>query len=136
MLVKCIGNSKVDIRHARDAEFFSRYVHLDEVDLVVGNAYLVYGVFFRDGTPCFLVCEEPDDEYPKPHFGEFFDLVDGRVPPGWSLQRSRSNVGELALLPDPWAADPAFLEKLVEGDQASIALFECLKRSLKAWHAG
>jgi hypothetical protein len=39
-------------------------VHQEEVDLVVGETYLVYGIALDEGEPGYLVCEEPDDDYP------------------------------------------------------------------------
>ncbi len=106
MLAKCTGTSLTSLLDSNSRANFTESVHLDEVALTVGDTYVVYGVITRSGFPWFLVCEASDDEYPKPHFGGFFELLDERVPPEWSVSLSQSgSFRGLSVLPRPWAEE-------------------------------
>lgn len=133
MKCRCIRRSIAELS-PDDARHFGRHVHLDEVHLEIGREYLIFGVLLRDGRPWYLLCEEEDDDYLKPHFSELFELVDPRIPPDWSLALHNTNAGPFALLPTAWAADPAFLEKLVDGEPAAVAAFSRLREALDEWH--
>lgn len=134
MIVKCTGNSLEHV--APDAIGHLRHrVHQDELPLVIGREYVVYGLLFRDGQPWFLVCEESDDDYPKPHFGQLFVLVYDRIPPDWSLRLEESNVGRVSVLPSRWAGDPRFLEKLVDSDPIAVDEFRKMKQAIELWHS-
>jgi hypothetical protein len=133
MIGRCIKKVLADLAPT-DAEHVQRYVHLEEVDLVIGREYLILGVVFRDGHPWFLVCEDESEEYPKPHFAQLFTLVDNRIPPGWSLATEHLNVGPVAILPEKWAAESNFLEKLVDAEPGAVATFDAIKKQLSAWH--
>lgn len=135
MLAKCTGTSLTSLLDSNSRANFTESVHLDEVALTVGDTYVVYGVITRSGFPWFLVCEASDDEYPKPHFGGFFELLDERVPPEWSVSLSQSgSFRGLSVLPRPWAEDPYFMEKLVEGKPDAIRTFFSIKGALRSWH--
>jgi len=137
MLARCIGNSSRDLPDKRSRAAYERNIHLDEVDLVVGRRYVVYGIAFMDsdGLPWYLVCENEDDEYPTPQLGSFFDLVDAAVPEGWEVARS-TNVGGFAILPSRWARDPCFMEKLVDGEPQAAAFFRSLRKVYDDLRAG
>lgn len=127
MLVKCIGNSPVHLSGDQERRAYEQNIHQNEVWLEIGKEYFVYGVSFRDGdnAPWYWVIEE-DDEYPKPHLGAFFDVVDGEIPQGWVFTPTSSNAGDVALLPKCWASDPCFLEKLYNGESDALACFRQL----------
>jgi hypothetical protein len=130
MRVRCIANTKAGVAE-RFWEDVDAYVHLDELNLSVGRSYEVFGLAFRNDRVWYLVCEESDAEYPVLHLGAFFSLEDARVPSGWVLTTTPNNLGSgVSLLPESWAADPSFLEKLVDGDGPAVAYFEQLKASV------
>jgi len=128
MIAKCTTNIIEHIVDEAVRQHVQEYVHLSEVDLVVGDRYLIFGILFRQGIPWYLICEQPDDEYPRPYCSVLFDLLDATVPRGWQLTVDQSNVGANAVLPSEWATDPRFLEKLVEGDEQAASLFRTIKR--------
>lgn len=132
MLAKCIGNTPGQLKDDREKKAYERNIHQDEVWLEIGKEYNVYGISFRDGEdiPWFLVCED-DDEYPKPHLGAFFEVIDGGIPPGWVFTSVRGNAGDVALLPKDWAEDPSFLEKLDDEVAGAVAYFQQLSRHSK-----
>lgn len=132
MLAKCIGNSPYHLSNDREKQAYARNIHQDEVWLEIGKEYEVYGISFMDGEdiPWFLICED-NDEYPKPHLGAFFDMLDSDIPSGWAFTFTKNNAGEVALLPKLWATDPCFLEKLDDGDEDALSYFHQLGKHSK-----
>lgn len=128
MLVRCLKNKIAQIEDSVMQMHVKECVHLEEIGLTIGECYRVFGVFFRNGIPWYLLCEESQDEYPKPSCSVFFELVDASVEPGWSLSLNNSNVGGVSILPDRWANDGSFLERLVDGEPDSVSYFNELKR--------
>lgn len=127
LMVKCVENRLASLQSPEILEHASRYVHQDSVELVVGQRYPVFGVSFRDGIPWFLICESITDDYPTPHCSAFFELTDASIGVGWSLSLNQTNAGSISLLPDEWANDETFLEKLVDGDSAAVSHFNEMK---------
>lgn len=127
MRALCVSNT-ADALDPEALRSFRENVHQDSVDLVPGQIYPLWGVFFRKGVPWYLVCEDPSDSSPRPHLAALFQLVDGSVPAGWSYCVESSNLASPALLPTPWARDPRFLERLVDEEPGALAVFEEMKR--------
>lgn len=127
MKVRCVENvvKNLSLEGRRAA---SEYIRLDEVWLVKGAVYEVYGVFVRRGQPWFLVCEDEDDEYPKPHFCEFFEVIDRAISPNWTLHEES---GEWSVVSSSWLKFPDFYERLLDGDAACVALFQEEKRNAR-----
>ena len=128
MIAKCKIASVTSITDVIVLEHVRQHIHLDDVGLLVGKCYPVFGIAFWAGIPWYLVSEEIDDEYPILHCSAFFDLIDTRVCEDWRLVLGPSNVGTTALLPEQWASDPCFLEKMIDGDENAVAFFRELKR--------
>lgn len=131
MLIKCIGNTPGYLSCERARQAYERDIHQEEVGLEIGRQYTVYGVVFRNGEdlPWFLVCEEDNDDYPTPHLGAFFNIVDGEIPVEWEFTTTTTNVGNIGILPKRWARDPYFMEKLVNGEADALNYFRQLKAS-------
>ena len=135
MLVKCIANSASQLKSDREKKAYARNIHQDQVWLEIGKEYIVYGISFTFGdgenVPWFLVCEEEDDEYLKPHLSAFFEIIDGSIPSGWAFTSVRGNAGDVAVLPKAWAEDPSFLERLDNEEDDAIAYFRQLSQHLR-----
>ncbi len=137
MIVRCIAKSEEYLKpDPGSLVHYRENVHQEEVNLHIGRHYVVFGLAFRHGFPWYLICEEEDDGYPKPHFSPFFELIDDRVPPGWSFRIGSTNVGQYAILPAEWARDHSYLERLVDGESDAYAEFQSLKKRLVEWHSG
>lgn len=130
MRVKCVANAKEQV----DSRFWSDvddYLHQERANLSVGTIYSVFGVAFRRDHVWYLVCEDADDDYPILHLGAFFEPVDARLPCGWVLSLKPNNLGtDVSILPERWAADANFLERLVEGTEDDLAYFRALKEAV------
>ena len=133
MIVRCDRRRMADLA-CEEQSYCQQFIHLDEVDLVVGQEYLVFGQLKRNGRPWFLICENETDSYPKPHYAGFFEVVDSRIPPDWTTGPEDGNAGPFALLPTAWASNPRFLENLIDGEAGATSIFEAVKEHLKNWH--
>jgi hypothetical protein len=131
MIARCITTAVASIADATLSEHVRRYVHMEEVALVVGQDYIVFGVIFRNGVPWYLICENDNDDYPIIHCSVFFDLINAKVCEDWVLSFGPSNVGAISLLPQVWGDDASFLERLVDGDVDAIATFGLLKKQYR-----
>lgn len=127
MMVRCLKNKIVLLEDPAIRRHVEEYIHMESIGLAVGACYPVFGVSFRAGVPWYLLCEEINDDYPTPFCFAFFELVDRSISSGWSLSLGDSNVGSVSILPDRWAADKSFLERLIDGEPAAISYFKELK---------
>lgn len=126
MLARCVANRADELPSELVRNAFAKNVHQDQVDLVVGREYRIFGIVFREGLPWYLVSLQADDDYPVPQLAAFFSLSDSAVPTGWSLTFD-TGIGDLAILPARWAADPRYMEKLVDGSAVEIDYFRRLR---------
>lgn len=126
MIARCTANTRDALASQELRDAYDRNVHQEQVELVVGQLYKVFGIVSRGGVPWYLVTLDDDDDYPVPHLVALFELVDGEVPKGWSLALD-TGVGDYAILPTRWAADPHYMERLVDGDPREVAYFRGMK---------
>lgn len=129
MIVVCVANTLSSLSNELERKAYSENIIQEEVWLEVGKEYQVFGICFRDdlSIPWYLVSEEDDSEYPKPHLAAFFKVVDSSIPNNWEFCPKNNNVGDCGLFPEKWANDPSFMEKLVDEDAEAIAYFKDLK---------
>jgi len=128
MIVQCSQRKLNSIVNDTVRNSVEKHVHLNEIDLVIGQNYRVYGVTFYDGIPWYLLCGDSNDDYPTPYCSVFFSMIDASIEEAWKLSLHSFNLGSAALLPDIWADDGEFLEKLVDGNTTAIADFNKLKQ--------
>ncbi|WP_431081096.1 hypothetical protein [Pseudomonas thivervalensis] len=98
----------------------------DELDLVIGKEYVVYGVEFRDNCPWFFICIDEQDGYPIPLAADFFEITDKRLSAHWQLNFKEANNGknQAQLVFFEWATVEVFYENLISGDDQAEAVFE------------
>jgi len=100
----------------------------DDLGLEIGQIYFVYGIIFWDNTPWFYICENEDDEYPKPVAADFFDIIDQRMPTEWQLAYRCIGVSpRTEIVFSEWAKDPMFYERLVDGVEEQLKIFQKYK---------
>lgn len=129
MLVRCIAKSKSDLKSKQAKYAYSQAHHLEELDITIGEKYIVYGIrFTNDGKniPWYLICDDVDDA-PLFYVSDLFELIDPCIPEGWEVVRDDD--GEISFLPKKWARDPAFLLKLHDGDEDAENYFDTLQAS-------
>lgn len=130
MLVKCIANNVNSFDFSDESNHLKENIHLDEVDLILGKAYQVYGIAFRSGFPWFYVCEDDDIESLRLHFSGFFEIVSAEIPSGWKYCGSGHSESGVAFLPAKWAENPSLYEYMIDGDAHAINVFGEIKKDL------
>ncbi|MCG8906188.1 hypothetical protein [Pseudomonas sp. DP-17] len=133
MKLQCRINNIKNVPDADSRERIGRYIYLSdsELDLIVGEEYVVYGVAFWDGCPWVYICPEDYDEYPKPYPIELFAVIDNRLSACWRLSYfPGSNKGTMntMLVFEEWSMYSGFYEGLVDGDAICVEIFERYRR--------
>lgn len=129
MLVRCTANSLDTLPDCRVRERLRQSIHLEGPDplLVIGEVYQVVAIasWQDDGIRLYLhTVAESDHPYPYPI--EMFEVVDPSLPVGWCIGFGRSEDGVCIewIGFQEWAADPHFFEKLVDGDEAALRIYQ------------
>jgi len=132
MKVICKLNNLNDISDLEVAARLKRYIFMPdgELDLQLGKEYTVYGIEFRDNCPWFYICQEDDDEYPKPFPADIFGITDDRLSPYWKLLFINQDNGKhkSSFNFQEWADDISFYENLIDGDEQAVATFSKYKK--------
>jgi hypothetical protein len=94
-------------------------------DLVVGQCYRVHAIEYLDSGCCFFIHSVPQLEFPHPYPAELFEIVDSRVPAGWSVKFVADDdcVVLRRLSYREWALDDTFYERLIDGDPAATRMY-------------
>ena len=125
MIVRCVREAASDVRRAaRGASAAHDY------DVVVGTQYLVYGI--RGLAKTLWVDLLSDFGYIRSVPLGLFEILDGRMPLGWSFGLLSSN-GDWALWPrEFWR--PYFHDDLSEGDPDRNGEVMAVKEQLAELH--
>jgi hypothetical protein len=133
MKVKCIANELSLIHSEAVLTRLRRSIRIDGQirDLKVGEDYDVQALEHRDGGLWLFLHTVAVSEYPYPYPAEFFELVDGRIPPLWCAKffQNDDSTGLKRLSFVEWATDDTFYERLVDGDLQCVALYQ--RRSMQ-----
>lgn len=128
MLVTCVCQGPQESWSEKAQKIFSEHSHPPWDDNIeVSREYPVYGVFFWEGFPWYLICDEPRDKYPTPKFALLFEQSDATMPAEWVLVPDRGHGKGAALLPPAWASDDTFYERLLDGDLDCEEVFQRIK---------
>ncbi|NQT14628.1 MAG: hypothetical protein HQ582_17860 [Planctomycetes bacterium] len=127
MLVRCIVNDLDFLDSDTVVRRLRRSFHLEGPisDLAVGREYEVHALELRDGGIWFFLQTVAVSDCPYPYPAEFFEVIDGAIPPSWAITFGHDIEGtrlrRLAFA--EWATDDQFYERLVDEDAACIALY-------------
>jgi hypothetical protein len=124
MIVRCIANSGADLPVANIVP--SRgYDRSTEFPLTIGRDYSVFALTVFLGTAWYYVLDDDGNPWPTWSPAALFDVVDGHIPHGWSCGYIRNSADDqypVISFPE-WAEDHTFYERLVDGDEAAIRVF-------------
>lgn len=129
MKIQCLFNKlesveKNQLRHLND------FIHDDEVNLIVGKKYDVFGIAFREGYAWFYVLEDDNPTSLRPHFSGFFKILDATLPIGWQYCDAGHSECGVAFLPGKWAETSSFYEKLINEDERVLVILNDIRREL------
>jgi hypothetical protein len=134
MRVKCKFNAVNDIPDTGVRERLSKSIHRDnpDDDLVVGNIYAVVALArWNDGGFWVYLHTVKESDFPYPYPLEMFDVADPAIPNNWHISFVSQPGGvEVEMMTfAEWIADSQFYEKLVDGDERAIALYNKQSRN-------
>lgn len=132
MKVRCIANNLRSLDNPHIKERLSSSIKLDGTieDIRIGNLYSVYAMSHRkDGGIWIYLNTVPESDYPYPYPMEMFEIVDGSIPSGWAIGFGNDLSGTTfkCISFSEWVNDSQFYEKLVEGDEIAVDLYEFWK---------
>lgn len=130
MKVKCLFNEVSNISDGALLQHVKKFIRLTSVNLDVGREYIVYGMIFREGNPWFYVCDPDMPEYPVPQFSGFFEIIDPRFSKSWRLHWPEGQAAQI--VPEKWAQDPLFYERLVDINPKEQEIFESIRVAFDA----
>ena len=106
-----------------------------ELALLVGKEYVVYGVTTYLGCVWYYICDENYSYYPIWNPAAVFEVVDGRISAYWScnhFQRPGNSKGQLLLAFKEWTADIYYYDRLTDGDELAVSIFQHYKALMDA----
>jgi hypothetical protein len=132
--VRCIANtgqalpeSSIDSRRGLTAE--------KTFPLTIGTLYVVYAITMYRGLTWYYVLDDHDLPYPVWKPAVLFDIVSGTIPTGWVVgyvRVSGDDAGYPVISFPEWADDRFFYERLVDGDDLAVAVFERRRKDVDA----
>ena len=137
MFVRCVSSNigSVNPQSAIGRELHqSVRTHGGELDVTVGRTYTVYGVAIRNCIPWYFIADDSYEWslYPLAYAPAFFVETDVRVSSCWTIGFRGANVKvegvrEVIFSFEEWAQDEVFYERLVNGNESDLELFQKYK---------
>ena len=137
MLVRCVSNNikSVDSQSAIGRELHqSVRTHGGALNITVGTSYTVYAIAIRNCYPWYFVADDLYEclSYPFAYASAFFVETDVRVSSCWTVGFRGANskvegMSEVLFTFKEWANDEVFYERLVDGNDDDLELFQKYK---------
>ena len=132
MRVRCVANMPL---HLPSVYFRPRGIYLQhakkELPLRPGMEYLVYGIIFHDQQASMYLCTEDGPDYPIWYPLPLFEIVDSRASRIWRLAVDLSRSGDARIVPEDWARDNYFYDRLTDGDPEAVRAWDKMKTILE-----
>jgi hypothetical protein len=95
----------------------------------LGREYGVFAITAVKDIFWYYILDEHDLPYPVWYPSPLFEVVDGSIPAHWVVsymphRSSDDRVGTSLISFAEWATDPAFYERLVDGQADAVAIFQ------------
>lgn len=129
MRVRCIANDVDKLPNSMVKKRLAESINREGADenLVVDSIYIVLAVDrWGDGGIRVYLHTVEESDYPYPYPIEMFEVIDSSVPKGWCMVFGQQPLmmGIKRLSFPEWANDDSFYERLVDGDEAAIAIYK------------
>lgn len=131
MIAKCISNKGVDLpeNYLDSRRGYTKSTVLNFLE--VGHSYVIYALCVREDQVWFYVCEDEDDEYPVARPAPLFELTDPRLPTTWMASYKPDYMeAQLFISSVEWIQEEAFYEKLVDGSEREVLMFNKIKNEM------
>ena len=129
MQIRCIANT---------GEFLSE-TYLDpavgrtkqtEFQLTIGKEYTVYALYQWQGSIWYYICDDGYTYYPQQNPAPLFEVIDNRLSSYWRFKVYPNGLLKLAF--EEWLSDRYFYDKLTDGKEKEVLIFEKLKELIDA----
>ncbi|MGK7924596.1 MAG: hypothetical protein AB4290_04960 [Spirulina sp.] len=129
MKIRCIANTGASLP---DSYLDPRrgYKKDTQFPLTIGKSYTVYAFYVKQGRVWYYICEDNGMYYPMRSPAPLFEVVDNRMSAYWRLKLSPNGLLEVAF--EEWFSDPYFYDKLTDGEEKEVLIFEQLKELMDA----
>lgn len=129
MRVRCVANDVGKLSDSMIKRRLAESIHREgsDEDLVIGSTHAVLAIdrWCDGGIRVYLHTVEEND-YPYPYPIEMFEVIDSTVPADWcvTFEQQPLGMGIKRISFPEWANDDTFYERLVDGDEAAIAIYK------------
>jgi hypothetical protein len=131
MKVRCVANRGSDL--PSDLITPATSIHLEtDFSLIVDKTYVVYALTIRDNYMWYYVCDEDFSYFPFWKPSPLFEIVDHRLSAYWEINYSREGRCEsksnVIVAYSEWARDPFYYDRLTDGYEKEVEIFQRYRR--------
>lgn len=132
MLVKCLSNkTHIAGYEGYSAQIAEHTTNENWSDLEVGQVYVAYGLWFRWGLFGYFLLPDEQMWYPDWYPVQNFEVLSGEASKYWRLSASLGQglaESYIKLVFPEWASDDYFYDRLTDGVEADVRLWEKYRR--------
>jgi hypothetical protein len=135
MIVRCIANTG-DVLPPASRDPSRGFDVGTEFPVTVGRSYEVFAMTNVVGIAWFYVMDDHGEPWPTWMPSPLFEVVDGRLPSSWQVgyfRFSRDDQYPILSFPE-WARDHSFYERLVDGEEEAVRVFDSRRREVAELH--
>ncbi|MCL1467581.1 hypothetical protein [Argonema galeatum] len=129
MRIRCIANTGAFLSETYLDPAVGRSKET-EFQLTIGKEYTVYTLYQWQGSIWYYICDDGYTYYPQQNPAPLFEVIDNRLSSYWRFKVYPTGLLKLAF--DEWLSDQYFYDKLTDGEETEILIFEKLKELIDA----
>ena len=124
MRIRCIANTGTVLSETYLDPAVGRTKET-EFQLTIGKEYTVYALYQWQGSIWYYICDDGYTYYPQQNPAPLFEVIDNRLSSYWRFKVYPNNLLKLAF--EAWLSDQYFYDKLTDGEETEVLIFEKLK---------
>ncbi len=124
MRIRCIANTGTSLSETYLDPAVGRTKET-EFQLTIGKEYTVYALYQLQGSIWYYICDDGYTYYPQQNPAPLFEVVDNRLSSYWRFKVYPNGLLKLAF--EEWLSDQYFYDKLTDGEETEVLIFEKLK---------
>ena len=129
MRIRCIANTGTFLSETYLDPAVGRTKET-EFQLTIGKEYTVYALYQWQGSIWYYICDDQYTYYPQQNPAPLFEVVDNRLSSYWRFKVYPNGLLKLAF--SEWLSDQFFYDKLTDGEQREVLIFEKVKELMDA----
>lgn len=129
MRIRCIANTGTSLSKTYLDPAVGRTKET-EFQLTIGKEYTVYALYQWQGSIWYYICDDQYTYYPQQNPAPLFEVIDNRLSSYWRFKLYPNGLLKLAF--SEWLSDQYFYDKLTDGEEREVLIFEKLKELMDA----